>query len=666
MPTLTPSSLTSGFFQELPTVLPAYTSHPSAVACTSPGHVHGDDPVVSRLIALYLPSPTPSHIPTHLHNLSRQVISPDTLAHTIDADTNPPTLHPLTTFGAPNNTNALRTSPGWKALKDIQTNNGVVGNGYPQPPDACSSQQGEVEYNLRVHQFLTLHIWEASAAVVTCPVAMTDGAAVLLRKELGRHDLDAKARKVFGAAYERLISNDPKKAWTSGQWMTERSGGSSVAGTETVARKMGREEIERERRDRRDVDTEGNALGEWLISGFKWFSSATDADCVVLLAKTEKGISAFYAPMRRALGGGKEGSVMNGVQISRLKNKLGTKAVPTAELVIDGMRGWLLGEEGKGVRMISAILNITRLHTAQSGVGMWRGGLAASRAFTRVRKVQGGKRLEDNVQHMKWMADETVAYRAMTNLYMFGVALLGHTEYTGPTTKAHEMSLLPEKHADADALLRLLTPVMKACCSLRAVEGLRACMESLGGVGYCENNEDDGVLNIARLFRDANVNPIWEGTTSVLAEDIVRALQIKTRGVAEFEKVYGQWLQKVVASIAAKARHLFNREIRAVQAVYLSFKRSLQDKSEEQILWQGRSMLAYFEAITTAIVLMADACVDLEEVAIEVARRWVRMKVSAGRGEVEHWAKEVDLDRKIFLGQSKSPASESAGNLSKL
>jgi hypothetical protein len=100
--------------------------------------------------------------------------------------------------------------------------------------------------------------------------------------------------------------------------------------------------------------------------------------------------------------------------------------------------------------------------------------------------------------------------------------------------------------------------------------------------------------------------------------------------------------------------------------VYLSLKRSLQDKREEQILWQGRSMLAYFEAITTAVVLMADACVDLEEVAIEVARRWVRMKVSAGRGEVEHWAKEIDLDRKIFLGQPKSPASESASNLSRL
>ena len=505
-------------------------------------------------------------------------------------------------------------------------------------------------------------------------MAMTDGAAVLLRQQLTATDLPSSIRTVLSSAYERLISLDPDYAWTSGQWMTERSGGSDVRGTETFARNLTSQELSDDQRVARDKDSIGNDLGEWRVDGFKWFSSATDADCVVLLAQTCVGLSAFFAPMRRrvpvvAANGGvaalsvdSEGSggfttEMNGVYISRLKNKLGTKAVPTAELEIRGMRACLLGKEGQGVKIISSLLNVTRLWTANGGVAGWSRGLAISRAFTRARKVKGGMALSSNKQHVKWMADETVVYRAMTSLYMFGVALLGHSENPAGSkgTKAWELRLLPDSKEATEKLLRLLTPVMKSCCSLHSVEGLRACMESLGGVGYCENNEDNGILNIARLFRDANVNPIWEGTGSVLAEDLLRALRVGRPGAKEeLEGVFGMWFERVTAALGS-IDVAFGAMIAVLKRRYNKLKTILGSKTEEELLWQGRLVVAHFEAIVCAVLLIADAAVDGDETTIAVAERWVRMKMKEGAHENElDFKTEVEMDRQIFLGDHET------------
>ena len=130
-------------------------------------------------------------------------------------------------------------------------------------------------------------------------------------------------RKVFREALARLTDLDPDRAWTSGQWMTERAGGSDVRGTETVATRIGM------RAGGEDAD--GMPLGPWRVDGFKWFSSATDAQMAVLLARTENGVSAFYAPLRRRNPTSPDRTESNGVTIQRLKPKLGTRALPTAD-----------------------------------------------------------------------------------------------------------------------------------------------------------------------------------------------------------------------------------------------------------------------------------------------------------------------------------------------
>ncbi|KAL6868686.1 hypothetical protein ACO1O0_000002 [Amphichorda felina] len=506
------SSATTGFFQQVPSVPAQY------------GSTHSDDDILPRILALYLPQPFPAQINDILQKTARDSIAPSTLRHVVDAETSTPTLHTLDTFGRENGVDPLHTTNGWERLKDIGIRAGSVALGYSLP------DEGPASFNRRIAQFAVNYLWSPSAALVTCPAAMTDGAAMLLGRHLKDADGDQPGRSgVFSRARERLITFDPAQAWTSGQWMTERTGGSDVSETETAAVRLSQADMERERQEfGSDQDGADEALGPWKIDGFKWFSSATDADIVVMLARTPKGLSAFYAPMKRMR---KEEAVMNGVRITRLKDKLGTKALPTAELEIKGMRGWLIGQEGKGVKEISTILNTTRLWTAIGSVAGWARGLAVARAFARVRTVRG-KLLVDNAQHVRWMADETVKLHAAAHFAFLGAALNGIAE-SGPAVNKGTVAegFLPSTHAEAQLLLRALTPVMKAQCSVASVHGLRACMESLGGVGYCENNGDGGIFNLARLYRDVNVNPIWEGTVSVMSEDVVRVL--KGNGVAE-------------------------------------------------------------------------------------------------------------------------------------
>ena len=184
---------------------------------------------------------------------------------------------------------------------------------------------------------------------------MQDGAAAIISSQLASKYLDLETRNILSSVFERLVSCDPAEAWTSGQWMTERVGGSDVSGTETVATFA--------TAMNEDTSVDGEPLGEWIIDGFKWFSSATDSQMAVLLARTPKGISCFFAPTRRLVSGSTI-SELNGIRIQRLKSKLGTRAVPTAELELRGMRARLLGAEGNGIRVISWMLNITRLHNA--------------------------------------------------------------------------------------------------------------------------------------------------------------------------------------------------------------------------------------------------------------------------------------------------------------
>ncbi len=202
--------------------------------------------------------------------------------------------------------------------------------------------------------------------VVLCPISMTDGAVRVL--------------ELFGTEKQKkeiipkLCSTDPKQAWTAGQWMTERPGGSDVSRTETTARPL-------------NPNKKPEAGDAFVISGFKWFSSATDGDISLALARTSedlklgsKGLSLFLIKIRDDKTG-----KLNGIRVHRLKKKLGTKYLPTAELELDGCIGELVGEIGRGVATISSVLNITRLYSAGGAVGAISWGLRSATAYAQIR-----------------------------------------------------------------------------------------------------------------------------------------------------------------------------------------------------------------------------------------------------------------------------------------
>ncbi|KAH7034778.1 uncharacterized protein B0I36DRAFT_316927 [Microdochium trichocladiopsis] len=519
-----------------------------------------------------------------------------------------------------------------------------------------------------------------------CPMTMTDGAATLVAKSLREMEEGGQSapaeeseeerrvkRDVFMEAYRRLTSDRPSESWTSGQWMTERSGGSDVRGTETVARRLTGEELQAEKqgRGRPQLDASGRPLGPWRIDGFKWFSSATDSDMTMLLAQTGKGLSAFMVPMRRQSSTGRGETELNGIRIQRLKNKMGTKAVPTAELELVGSRGWLVGEEGKGVKQISVILNITRLHTAMGSISYWSRGLAVCRAYSKIRRIRGSTLLTDNSQHVAWMAGETVKYWACTQLTFFGAALMGCVEQgrqvMNVTPAGASSGLIPQDPSHIADLLRLLTPVIKAQVSMAAVSGLRSCMECLGGVGYCENHEDGGILNIAKLFRDSVVNTIWEGTGSVMADDVGRVLRDKRiAGGRIIEDVFARWVRTCLSAQDSGDREAFKLETLVVDErleVLLGLVAAVK-KDPGELEYRGRDLLEHLEVLTSAVVLLWDAQTDKDEVAGHIATQYVWSRVVVAQScyarPSSDWKTSAAIDRMIFLGSGYSSPSKSA------
>lgn len=312
---------------------------------------------------------------------------------------------------------------------------------------------------------------------------MQDGAARLLQRQLAKPDLDQAHRQIFENAYGHLTSRVPGIAWTSGQWMTERPGGSDVSQTETIATFA---PFPANQAVPLASASEDIPLGPWSSSGFKWFSSATYASMTILLARTQpgKGVSAFFAPMWRHSAslpsptGPRSGSELNGVRISRLEDEMGTRSLPTAELELRDMRGWLIGEEGKGMQEISTILTITRLHSAIAALGYLGRGLAIAKAYTLVREIGAtrGRRmlLCQNPLHMRTLGTLTSEYHAMMLLTFYTAYLLGLEEHHFsllPTMAQHEAFTPPPQHVtplrlDSEMQEELLPDARDICFSL--------------------------------------------------------------------------------------------------------------------------------------------------------------------------------------------------------
>ncbi|MGC3980016.1 MAG: acyl-CoA dehydrogenase family protein [Steroidobacteraceae bacterium] len=421
------------------------------------GNQYRQDEFLQRYLQRLLPVTMLREIEPQLHAMGELAAGELYLLQQADRS-NEPRLTQWDAWG--NRIDHIEITPLWQRCATLVAEYGLVALPYEQLHGAHS----------RLHQFALAYLFHPSSDVYTCPLAMSDGAARCL--------LEAGNQALIKRALPHLTSRTADNVWTSGQWMTEATGGSDVGGTRTTAVKQ---------------------ANDWLLSGKKWFTSAINSQMALALARPEgnkagaQGLALFYVETRDAAGR------LNGIRVERLKDKLGTRKVPTAELLLDSCYAQLVSEDETGTRAIEPMLVITRAWNAVTAAAFMRRGVALAQAYAGQRKAFG-KSLADLPLHAETLANLEAETQAAFVLAFEVVRLLGLKE-SNTITDAQR------------ALLRLLTPIAKLTTAKQAVAVLSEVIECFGGAGYVEDT------GLPMLLRDAQVLPIWEGTTNVLALD---------------------------------------------------------------------------------------------------------------------------------------------------
>ena len=306
-----------------------------------------------------------------------------------------------------------------------------------------------------------------------CPITMTRASVAALAVS---PDLLAKVMPVISTrAYDPTFAPWwSKRGMTLGMGMTEKQGGTDVRSNMTRAVR----------------DGEG-----YRITGHKWFMSAPMCDAFLVLAQADEGLSCFFMPRFRP-----DGSV-NSIYFQRLKDKLGNRSNASSEVEFVDAYGVLVGDEGKGIRTIIQMVQLTRQDCAIASAGLMRSGLAHALHHTRFRSV-----------FQKHLADQPLMQAVLSDM-----ALHVEASIAVVMRLCRSFDQPPGSQGEA-AYMRLLTPAIKYWVCKSAPGFLYEAMECLGGNGYVE----EGIL--ARHYRESPVNAIWEGSGNVMCLDVLRAL----------------------------------------------------------------------------------------------------------------------------------------------
>ena len=422
------------------------------------GNQYRDDEFLRSYLQRKIPASTLSTIAPELEQLG-DVAGGELYSLQLADRENEPTLVQWDAWG--NRIDRIEITPLWRRAAQIAAQAGLI---------AIPYERAHGRYS-RIHQFAAVYLFHPSSDVYTCPLAMTDGAARTLSV--------SNNAQLIERAVRRLTSRDPAQAWTSGQWMTESTGGSDVGASLTRA--------------------ERDQQGQWRLYGKKWFTSAITSQMALTLARPAgngpggSGLAMFYVETHDDAGR------LNGMRVERLKDKLGTRKVPTAELMLDGARAELVGDTRHGTRHIEPMLVVTRAWNSVTSVAFMRRALALARSYAGQRRAFGSM-LDQLPLHVDTLAGLEAETRGAFLLAFELVELMGRQE-------AGELS------DEQRALMRLLTPIAKLLTAKQAVAVVSECIEAFGGAGYVEDT------GLPALLRDTQVLPIWEGTTNVLALD---------------------------------------------------------------------------------------------------------------------------------------------------
>jgi acyl-CoA dehydrogenase len=508
---------------------------------------------------------------SRLADLAAEAAGPLRDAHR-QAEAHPPVLVRYDPWGA--RIDHIDTPAGWQTHREAAVRHSLAA--LPYLPGA-REQWGP---GARVVQHALLHIYGPESATYSCPVAMTDGAAALLTHP----EIDSPVREAW---LPRLTSTDPATAVASGQWMTEASGGSDLGRAATTAVPAGD--------------------GSWRLHGDKWFCSAIDAEVAVALARPEgveggsRVLVPFLAPRYAADSplsrrGEHPRAPAPGVRVHRLKDKLGTRALPTAEVGLDGAYALPLGDPHQpGLVRMMTLVRVARLHNAAAAAAGMRRGLAYACAYAGARQVAGG-RLAASALHRATLGTLGVDTAGAFALAGHAFALLGRVEVDGD--------------ADAEAELRIVAPLAKLATARLSVAAASEYLECFGGAGYVEDT------GIPRLLRDAQVLPIWEGTTNVLALDVLRAVVREDAGkrlLARLERTAEEAAAPQVSDTLVAAAGDLRRALAAVAA----------DPYADAVVAGARG-LALRMAYALAAALLAGWGDEVADLAAQLwTRRWL-------------------------------------------
>ena len=385
---------------------------------------------------------------------------------------NPPLLRTHDRYG--NRIDEVEFHPYWHELMST-----AVAHGLHAAP-WCSGEPAA--HAVRAAKF---YVWAQGELGHLCPISMTYAAVPSLRHDEG-----------LAARYEGLLASceydvglrppDSKRGLIAGMSMTEKQGGSDVRSNTTTAKPR--------------------ADGSWSLLGHKWFTSAPMSDVFLALAQSPGGLSCFFVP--RVLPDG----TRNPIRLQRLKDKLGNRSNASAEIEYEDATGWLVGEEGHGVRTIMEMVSCTRLDAMiGSAAGMRWGAVQAVHHAAHRRAF--GALLVDQPLMANVLADLVVESEAAAALCM---RLAGATDRAAAGDDGEA------------ALRRLALPVAKYWVCKRAPAHAAEALECLGGNGYVEESQ------MPRLYREAPVNSVWEGSGNVAALDGLRAMAARPEAVELF------------------------------------------------------------------------------------------------------------------------------------
>ncbi|WP_312346658.1 isovaleryl-CoA dehydrogenase [Leclercia sp.] len=327
-----------------------------------------------------------------------------------------------------------------------------------------------------------------------CPITMTHAATPLLQQALPRAFHDWLTPLLSDRYDSHLAPGNQKRGLLIGMGMTEKQGGSDVLSNTTRAERCGD--------------------GSYRLVGHKWFFSVPQSDAHLVLAQAKGGLSCFFVP--RFLPDG----LRNAVHLERLKEKLGNRSNASSEAEFLDATGWLLGEEGEGVRQILKMGGLTRFDCALGSHGLMRRAFSVALYHAHQRQTFG-----------KNLIDQPLMRDVLSRM---ALQLEGQTALLFRLARAWD-----RRGNELEALwARLFTPATKLAICKAGIPFVAEAMEVLGGIGYCEESE------LPRLYREMPVNSIWEGSGNIMGLDVLRVLA-KQPGVvdllaADFAEVKGQ------------------------------------------------------------------------------------------------------------------------------